>query len=60
MLNVAAIRVFLVMIVAGIIRPLWDTLLPNVYAWALVGMALNASLDNCSFRNSLKRGESGL
>jgi hypothetical protein len=32
--------VFVAMTVAGVMIPVWDALLPAVYAWALVGMAL--------------------
>lgn len=41
-LRVAAGGVFVAMTVAGVMIPVWDALLPAVYAWALVGMALAA------------------
>ncbi len=39
-LRAAAAGGFVAMIVASIMIPVWDLLLPTVYVWALVGMAL--------------------
>ncbi len=41
-LTVSAGAVFVATTVAGVMIPVWDFLLPAVYAWALVGMALAA------------------
>jgi len=60
MLNGAAVGVFVAMIIARIMLPEWGALRPNVYAWALVGVALNASLENVLSRDGIKRGESRL
>ena len=40
LLRVSAGAVFVGMTVAGVMITVWDSLLPLVYAWALVGMAL--------------------
>jgi len=40
-LTAAAGGGFVAMTIAGIMIPVWDELLPTVYAWALVGMALS-------------------
>jgi hypothetical protein len=42
-LKAVAVGVFVAMTVAAVMIPVWDALLPSVYAWALVGMALAAS-----------------
>lgn len=39
-LRTVGVGVFVAMTLAGIMIPVWDELLPTVYAWALVGMAL--------------------
>jgi hypothetical protein len=40
--GVAAAAVFIAMTVASIMIPVWDLLLPTVYAWSLVGIGLAA------------------
>ncbi len=56
----AAIAVFVAMTIAGIMIPVWDTLLPTVYTWALVGMALNPSLTNSLSHSAKGLRRSGL
>ena len=52
----AGATVFTAMTIAGMMIPVWDFLLPTVYAWALVGMALAGSrLYETDYRISLLR-----
>jgi len=60
MLVGAAIGVFAAMTVAGIMIPVWDGLLPAVYTWALVGLALNASSGVNSSQRTKVMERSGL